>query len=244
MTEFERQFIVFEARTQRAAHLIELFKLERLFPIALRYRRTVQLFDDFTKGPTLPVLSPQSDDDPKNALRILGILNLDVDLRDAVWARVWVRVARMPLPVVFRLRWGNLTQIARQELGAELDRSEALRRGGDGGRRSGDSQAAELAPHDVTNSPSATAAVHVRLASEFPYDKNAVDLPGAIGVPEPAVFLLRALAEMGPEATKFFTALAAGIPRNSAMKSAGISRSTAQRYLRDAETILKNLKLG
>ncbi len=190
----------------------------------------------YEQGPVAPVLNPQVTDDGgieggiQRALKILKVddrmsARWNVDDREDVQAeslaRVQQRLSQMQIRVLLRLGWPGLRKIACQELADVLDKREAKRRGGTGGRK------ARKAKKSIR------AALHIPL-------EDLLDEPESPDIPTPAAFILAVASKLGRAAHQYFRAIAAGADQKSAAEVAGISDRMGRKYKQKLRLLLKN----
>jgi hypothetical protein len=151
----------------------------------------------YEQGPVAPVLNPQVTDDGgikggiQRALKILKVddrmsprWNVDdrEDVQAEILARVQHRLGQMQMRVLLRLGWPGLRKIACQELADVLDKREAKRRGGTGGRK------ARKAKKSIR------AALHIPL-------EDLLDEPESPDIPTPAALILAVASKLGRHAS-------------------------------------------
>jgi hypothetical protein len=110
--------------------------------------------------------------------------------------------------------------MARQELVDVLDKREAKRRGGAGGRKA------------IKAKKSVRAARHIPLEDLF-------DEPESSDIPTPPVLILKAASKLGRRAHQYFKAIAAGVDQKSAAEVAGVSTRMGREYQRQLRALLK-----
>lgn len=189
----------------------------------------------YEQGPVAPVLNPQATDDGgirggvQRALKILKIddhvstrWNVDdkEDIQAEVLAKVQHRLSQMQMRVLLRLGWPGLRKIACQELADVLDKIEAKRRGGTGGRK------ARMIKKSIR------AALHIPLEDLF-------DEPESPDIPTPAALILAVAKKLGRPAHQYFEAIAAGADQRSAADLAGISDRMARKYQQKLRPLLR-----
>jgi hypothetical protein len=183
-----------------------------------------------------PVLNPHATDDGgikggiQAALKILKVddrmsARWNFDDREGVQAeilaRVQQRLSQMQVIVLLRLGWPGLRKIACQELADVLDKREAKRRGGTGGRK------ARKAKKSIR------AALHIPL-------EDLLDEPESPDIPTPAAFILAVASKLDRPAHQYFKAIAAHADQKSAAEVAGISDRMGRKYKQKLRLLLKN----
>jgi hypothetical protein len=189
----------------------------------------------YEQSPVAPVLNPQATDDGgirggiQRALKILKVddrvstqWNVDdkEDVQAEVLARVQHRLGQMQIRILLGLGWPGLRKIACQELADVLDKREAKRRGGTGGRK------ARKAKKNIR------AALHVPL-------EDLLDEPESPDIPAPAALILAVASKLGRPAHQYFKAIAAGADQKSAAEVAGISDRMGRKYQEKLRSLLK-----
>lgn len=185
-------------------------------------QRAINLLKSFAAGDVQLPFNPQTADQLAQAVKTLGIgrrLRTEdsenaKDLKAEVLSAVRQRILKMPLPVLLQLSRKGLRKMAAQDLAGQFDKREAKRRGGTGGRRSANIQAASHQPLDL-------------------------DQPGVPDVPAPATLVLKAAHKLGTRARIFFAAIAEGFDKKSAAEVAGVTPRMGREYLRRMKEILR-----
>lgn len=199
-----------------------------------RIDRGMKGLESFQRGPVAFTLDPQTMDglSVEEAIgQLFKILTIDrareqwedvEDLQAEVLARVHERLDKMPLEVLFQLGFHGLRRMAAQELIDVLDKRDAMRRGGAGGRKAKNANT------------SARPALHVSLEDLTGKDQNR-----ASEIPAPATFILARASKLGPRAYGYFKAIAAGADQKSAAEVLGISTRMARKYQQQLKALLK-----
>jgi hypothetical protein len=143
------------------------------------------------------------------------------DVQAEILARVQQRLGQMQIRVLLRLGWPGLRKIACQELADVLDKREAKRRGGTGGRK------ARKAKKSIR------AALHIPL-------EDLLDEPESPDIPTPAALILAVASKLGRAPHQYFKAIAAGADQKSAAEVAGISDRMGRKYKQKLRLLLKN----
>jgi hypothetical protein len=198
-------------------------------------KKLSEQLESFEQSPVEPVLNPQATDDGgiKGGIqRALKILKIDdsasarwivddpEDVQAEVLARIQERLDQMPIRVLLELGWNGLRKMAFQELADVLDKREAKRRGGSGGRKARKTEKL------------GKTAVHIRRFEGLIADRKSY-------IPSPPVLILAAASKLGSHAHQYFKAIAAGADQKSAAEVAGISTRMGREYQRQLRALLK-----